>query len=108
MTKGQLLTQIVPRDLRTAKEAVIATKHRLEAAIVENNNVSVELVSKQQAEEMVRSMESTVGAATNRLDAGIAKYNYANRNLERITALAKQRTKTEDEVEQAAVAVHSK
>ncbi len=98
---GQILTQIVPRDLELRKDAVVASKRRLEAAIVENNNVSVELVSKQQSEEMVRSVEATVAASANRLDAGIAKYNYANRNLERITALAKQRTKTEDEVEQA-------
>ncbi len=65
----QLLTQIVPADLQLRLESATAMKQRIEASIVENNNVSVELVSKQQSEEMVRSMESTVKAATNRLDA---------------------------------------
>ncbi len=99
--QGQLLTQIVPRDLELRKEAVVATKRRLEASIVENNNVSVELVSKQQAEEIVRSMESTVAAATNRLEAGLAKYNYYQRNLERTMSLLKSRAKSEDEADQA-------
>jgi len=99
--QGQPLTQIVPRDLELRKEAVVASKRRLEAAIVENNNVSVELVSKQQAEEMVRSMESTVAAATNRLEAGVAKYTYYQKNLERITSLLRTRAKSEDEAEQA-------
>lgn len=98
---GQPLTQIVPRDLELRKEAVLASKRRLEAAIVENNNVSVELVSKQQAEEMVRSMESTVAAASNRLEAGVAKYTYAQKNLERVLSLWKTRAKSEDEAEQA-------
>jgi HlyD family secretion protein len=99
--KGQLLTQIVPRDLELRKEAVVAAKRRLEAAIVENNNVSVELVSKQQAEEMVRSMESTVAAATNRLEAGLAKYTYNQKNLERTNTLLRTRAKSEDEADQA-------
>jgi len=98
---GQPLTQIVPRDLELRKEAVVASKRRLEASIVENNNVSVELVSKQQAEEMVRSMESTVAAASNRLEAGVAKYNYYQKNLERVLSLWKTRAKSEDEAEQA-------
>lgn len=99
--QGQLLTQIVPRDLELRKEAVLASKRRLEASIVENNNVSVELVSKQQAEEMVRSMESTVAAASNRLEAGVAKYTYYQKNLERVMSLWKTRAKSEDEAEQA-------
>lgn len=99
--KGDLLTQIVPRDLELRKEAVVAAKRRLEAAIVENNNVSVELVSKQQSEEIVRSMESTVAAATNRLEAGLAKYNYNQKNLDRIMTLLKTRAKSEDEADQA-------
>ncbi len=99
--QGQPLTQIVPRDLELRKEAVLASKRRLEASIVENNNVSVELVSKQQAEEMVRSMESTVAAATNRLEAGLAKFNYYQKNLERTMALLRTRAKSEDEADQA-------
>jgi HlyD family secretion protein len=97
----QLLTQIVPADLQLRLDSATAMKQRIEASIVENNNVSVELVSKQQSEEMVRSMESTVKAATNRLESGMAKFNYATRVFERMKQLWQTKSKSEEEYDQA-------
>ncbi|MGC4005727.1 MAG: hypothetical protein QM811_22445 [Pirellulales bacterium] len=99
--QGQLLTQVVPADLKLRWDAVEATKHRLEASLTENNNVAVELVTKQQSQEIVRSMESTVAAAQSRLESGKAKFDYASSNLRRISQLWQNKNKTDDELEQA-------
>jgi HlyD family secretion protein len=104
---GQVVARIVPRDLDLELEAAKAAVARLDAAIRENNDTSVENTGLQQSLSYVTSMDLAVEAAGHRVKAGEAKYELARNTLSRLrTANERQpRSISQEELERAEVAV---
>ncbi len=101
--KGQVVAQIVPRDLELAVEQATAAVDRLKASIRENADVRVEETAYEQAVQFVKSMAATVKAAAARMKSGKAKFDYAERNLGRTQQLAATGARTQDELERVTV-----
>ncbi len=101
--KGQIVAQVVPKDLELQVQAATAAVERLKASIRENDDVSVESTSLQQALNFVQSMDRTVEAATERVKSGEARLGYAEKNLARINKLAQTNAATQDELDRAKV-----
>ena len=97
--KGQVVAQIVPRDLQLAVEQAAAVVQRLEASIKENADVAVEETAYQQALQFVKSTAATVQAAAERMISGKAKLGYATRDLARVRQLATTGARTQDDLE---------
>ncbi len=103
--EGEPVAQIVPQDL--ANEVAIAQTavERLHAQIAENNDISVELTTRQQAEHFVESMADTVQAAETRKTATSEKMQLAERLLGRLRSLLPRNATTEEEVDRAEFAL---
>ncbi len=99
--KGQVVAQIVPRDLQLAVEQAAAVVQRLEASIKENADVAVEETAYQQALQFVKSTAATVQAAAGRMVSGKAKLGYATRDLARVRQLSTTGARTQDDLERA-------
>lgn len=84
---GQVVARIVSEDLETAVDEAEAVVERLEAAIVENNDVSVEESLKIQARKFVESMAKTVEAAEKQKELSGKRANYAESRLGRAQQL---------------------
>ena len=97
--KGQVLAQIVPRDLELAVEQATAAAQRLDASLKENADVTVEETAYQQALQFVKSTLAAVRAAAERMTAGKAKLDYATRDLARIKQLAGTGARTQDDLD---------
>jgi HlyD family secretion protein len=82
--RGQVVAQIVSEDLKLAMDAANAAVERLDASIKQNDDASVEKVALQQSFKFVESMDRSVEAAKERVRAGKAKLDYAQRNRDRI------------------------
>ncbi len=102
--KDQVVAQIMPRDLELAVEEARAVVERLTASIQENADVNVEETAYKQALQFVKSTVATVQAAAERVTAGKAKLEYANRDLARVRQLATTAARTQDDLDQAALA----
>ena len=87
---GQVVAQIVAEDLKLAMDAATAAVSRLDAAIQENDDASVESVALRQSYKFVESTERSVEAAQERVRAGKAKLDYAQRHRDRIYKLFKE------------------
>jgi HlyD family secretion protein len=81
------LAQIVPEDLADDVAESQAAVERLEAAIEEKSDTSVEQTTRQQAEHFVKSMADTVEAAGARVGASESRVDFASRALERSRSL---------------------
>jgi HlyD family secretion protein len=103
VSKGQIVARVAPFELNTAVAVARAAVERLEAAIRENDDVSVEKTGLAQTLNFVDSMARTVEAAAARVTAGEAKLDYANKNLARIESLRPSNAATQDQLEQARV-----
>ncbi|MEX2185396.1 MAG: efflux RND transporter periplasmic adaptor subunit [Pirellulales bacterium] len=99
--KGQVVAQIVQRDLDLQVNQAEAAYERLEAAYAENADTSVEDTSYKQALAFVTSMTATVAAARERVKSGKAKLDYAQGNFERIKSLRPSGAKSLDDEERA-------
>jgi HlyD family secretion protein len=99
--KGQVVAQIVQRDLDLQVRQAEAAYQRLEAAYEENADTSVEDTSYKQALAFVTSMAATVASAKERVKAGKAKLDYAESNYERIKSLRPSGAKSLDDEERA-------
>jgi len=99
--EGQVVAQVVQKDLDAAVEAAQAAVARLDEEIEKNNNSLLEKLAKLQALEFVKSMELTVEAASNRMTASEARKKVARDNFERIKGLVPGGTKTRDDYDQA-------
>jgi HlyD family secretion protein len=95
--KDQVVAEVVQLDVDQKLAVMTAAKERGDASIEENDDVTVEQVSLEQSQQIVKSMESTVQAARERVKSGGAKYEFAKRQLERIAPLWKNKTKTDEE-----------
>ena len=102
--QGQIVAQIVQRDLQLDVEQAAAVVARLEASIKENADVAVEETAYQQALQFVKSTAATVQAAAERMVSGQAKLDYAARDLARIRQLATTKARTLDDLERAVLA----
>lgn len=99
--KGEVVASLVPVDLDLTVEEAGAVVERLEAAIRENAYSAIEQTAVQQAEQFVESMIQTVKAASTRVSSGKDKHDYNQKNLERISKLAKTGAQSEDELDRA-------
>ncbi len=98
---GQEVARIAPRDLELAVEQAIATVVRLEAAIRENDDQSVEVITLEQAISFLATIKDMVKAAAARVTSGKAKYAYAIKSRQRIEQLTRQGARTEDDLDRA-------
>ncbi|MGC3969672.1 MAG: biotin/lipoyl-binding protein [Pirellulales bacterium] len=103
VTKGQLVAQVVPIDTQLTLQEAKANIARLEASIKESGDKTVEKTGWKQSLEYVASMKATVDAADARVEAGLAKLDYANKNLRRIRALRETNSASEDQLNSAEV-----
>ncbi len=99
--QGDILARIVPRDLDLAVQQATATVERLEASITKSNDVTVEETAFEQAGHFVDSMEDAVKAALARVEAGKAKYDYAETDFGRVDRLVKSGALTQDDLDRA-------
>jgi len=105
VARGDHVARLVPSDLQLAVDAATAAVERLDAAIRENDDQTVETTGLQQAIEFVRSMNRTVEAALARVESGRAKKDFAERHFGRIKSLADTRAVTDEEVDRAELAM---
>jgi len=101
VTKGQVVAQIVPRDMELTVKQTAAMVDRLEEAIRKNADTSVEETAVEQAIQFVRSMEDTVDMARERVRSGTERHAYAERNYGRIQTLHDRSAATDDELDRA-------
>jgi HlyD family secretion protein len=102
--KDRVLARLVPRDLELAVRQATAAVHRLDASIKENADVNVEETAYKQALQFVKSTMATVQAAAERMTAGKAKLEFANRDLSRVRRLAVSNTRTQEDLDRATLA----
>lgn len=95
------VAHIVRKDLQLNVDEAQAVVDRLNASIKENNNNALERLAEKQATEFNNSMVETVKAAANRMTSGQKKFEVALSQLNRIEALFKKGTVTEEGLEQA-------
>jgi HlyD family secretion protein len=105
--RDQVVAQIVSEDLKLAMDAATAAVDRLDASIKENDDASVENVALKQSHKFVESMDRSVEAAKERVRAGKAKLEYAQRNHDRVYKLYRDNRlgKSEEEYEAARLAL---
>jgi len=99
--EGQLVARIVPVDLEHTLQEAQAVVDRLDASIAENAYSEVEKTALKQALEFVKSMNDTVEMARERVKAGQARADYAEKNLGRVRELVASRTVPQDELDRA-------
>jgi HlyD family secretion protein len=99
--EGQIVAQIVPRDLKLAVDQAKAAVERLDASIKENADVTVEETAYNQTQQFVKSTSAVVQAAAERMTAGKAKVDYATRYFERIEKLVASSAQSEEELERS-------
>jgi HlyD family secretion protein len=102
---GDPVAQIVAKDLDEEVTLARTAVERLEAQITENNDISVEMTTRQQAEHFVDSMEDTVKAAEARKTATSEKLQLAESTLGRLRSLFRRQppAAAPEEVERAEV-----
>jgi len=101
--QGQVVARIVPRDLDLVVRQATAAVDRLKASIAENADDTVEETGYKQTLQFLESMRQTVKAAAARVEAGRAKFDYAERDLGRTQKLAEAGNRTQDELEKTIV-----
>ncbi len=99
--KGQVVARVVPTDLELTVEQASAVVERLEAAIRENADTTLEQTGLAQAQQFVESMQSTVEAAEARMESGQARHDYAEKNLARVRNLFEKNAASRDELDRA-------
>ena len=81
--RGQIVARIVEEDLENEVAEARAAVERLDAAIVENDNVAVERSLALQAAQFVASMNNTVEAAKAQMEVSGKRSEFAETNLGR-------------------------
>jgi HlyD family secretion protein len=104
VSAGQTLAEIVPDDLGIVVAETKAQFDRLTASIAENDDTSVEETILKQADEYTRSMAATVMAAKERVRAGEAQRDFADKSLKRVQTLRETNAVSEEELNVAEVA----
>jgi len=100
--KGEVVARIVPLDLDLTVKEATAVVERLEAAIRENADTSVENTAVEQALQFVASMADTVKMAAERVTAGEERHKYAEKNLGRVQKLFDEnKVRSEEDLDRA-------
>jgi HlyD family secretion protein len=95
--KEHPVARVIQQDVKLEVDQATAAVERLQAAIDKARDVSVEETSLMQAERFVESMKAAVASAAERVKAGLAKMDYAERHLGRIQQLFDSSAVSEDE-----------
>ena len=101
--RGDVVARVVPLDTELTVDAARAAVDRLEAAIKENDDISVESTGLEQAINFATSMDRTVDAAAARVRAGEAKREYGDKYLARAERMFANKSMAENELDQARV-----
>lgn len=101
--RGQVVAQMVQADLDLAVAEAEAVLARLDAAIRESGDTSVEETAARQANALVEAMRSASEAAEARTAASRAQAQFADRQLRRVKRLAETGASTEDELDRASL-----
>jgi HlyD family secretion protein len=99
--KDQEVAAVVPKDLELSEEQAAAAVQRIEASLRENADVAVEETAFKQALQFVKSTAAAVQAAVERMKAGKAKVEYAERDLDRMQRLVVTRAQSQDDLEKS-------
>ena len=99
--KGQVVAQLVPRDVDLAVKEAQSTVQRLQAAVKQSGDVTVEQVALRQSLEFIKSTADTVSAALKRVDAAQARFEYADIVLRRVRELVKKNAQSQEELDRA-------
>ncbi|HID76655.1 MAG TPA: HlyD family efflux transporter periplasmic adaptor subunit, partial [Planctomycetaceae bacterium] len=99
--RGQVVARVVQRDVELEVQQAAAAVERLQAAIEKNADNTVEKTLLLQSERFVESMRSAVEAAAERVKAGLAKTDYAEKHLGRIQQLFESAAVSEEEKDRA-------
>ncbi len=103
VSEKQAVARMVSEDLELSLAVAKAAADRAEAAIVENDDTTVEFTSLLQTKSFVESMQHTVEAAAARKESGLAKRDFAEKNLARVERLHEKKVVTDDSLNQAEV-----
>jgi len=99
--KGEVVVQFVPRDVELAVREAKAVVERLQAAVKQSGDTSVEEIALKQSREFVKSTADTVKAAAERVKAGKARADYAAIILSRTRRLFKNDAQTQEDLDRA-------
>lgn len=102
--QGDVVARIAPQDLAEEVAEALATVERLEAALVETADVSVETTAKRQADLYVESMKANVAASEAKLRADRSQLEYAETFLGRVQLLVPAGAETQDDLQRAELA----
>ncbi len=103
VVKGQVVAEIDPIDLGNELAEAKAAVERLEASIIENDDVAVEEGARQQSLKYVEAMVSTVAAAEAQKVASKRRLDFAKANYSRVSDLFETMSKSKEDVERAEV-----
>lgn len=101
VAQGDIVAQMVPRDLELAYDAAKALVNRLDQSIIENDDTSVEAIIVKQTQEYVKSMDKTVKAASKQVEAQQERSGFAKDNYSRVLELYEEGASTDDERDRA-------
>jgi HlyD family secretion protein len=99
--QGQIVARIVEEDLENEVAEARAAVERLEAAIVENDNVAVERSLALQAAQFVASMTTTVEAAKAQMEVSGKRSEFAETNLGRAQELRRTAATSQEDLDRA-------
>ncbi|HEV3021703.1 MAG TPA: HlyD family efflux transporter periplasmic adaptor subunit, partial [Pirellulales bacterium] len=103
VSAGQVVLRVMPGDLKLDVDEAEAAVKRLQASIVENDDISVESTTLLQSQKYVESMDRTVEAAAERVKSGEAKREFADKMFRRARSLREKNANSEVELNQAEV-----
>ncbi len=101
VSRDQVVARMVQEDIQLELQAAQAAIQRLQAAIAESEDTSVEQTVLDQSREYVVSMDRTVEAARERMRAGKARLEFAQQHFQRVSALFETKAITREQWEQA-------
>ncbi len=102
--QGEVVATIIEDDLENEVAEARAVVERLDAAIIENDDIAIEQSLALQAAEFVESMNKTVQAAEAQAEVSDKRAEYAETNLGRVRQLRQTGASTEDELDRANLA----
>jgi len=98
---GQVVARFVPIDLDLAVREAQAAADRLQAAIRQSGDTTVEETGLKQARKYVESTDATVKASKERVRAAKEQWNYATKERQRVERLRAKGAAAEDELDRA-------
>lgn len=101
VSENEVVARIVPADLEIRVREASAMVDRLDAAIKENNDTTVEKTVLSQTEKFTESFHETVEATVQQIAMGEAQKKFATSYFSRVEELAKIDVHNQDELDRA-------